>query len=227
MTDDTAPVVATVEGGEAVLRRSLQMKFFAAKQAIKNVSIASLEMKDGGKPRNPAHASITVGQVVGTIFDVQEKIGKLPNGDVSTSLLAIGEFEAVCYETGEVITTNAAYLPTYYLETARAAMSKDDCNRAILCALEIVMEATGKSVPYAYMVRPLIQRRPENPLNRLKAELQRHGRLRLPPPPEASHEVDTLAAGALEGVTSEPEYETTTAEESASVDVDPPKSKGK
>jgi hypothetical protein len=176
---ETVGTVATEQGN---LKRSLQMKMFASPKLKKEVvSVVYADANDQvGRQKYPK--GIAGGQVVGNIWEIKEKVGQLPDGTSKMSLLAIGEFEAVSYETGEVFNSTAAYLPGYYLETVKSMMEKGGAE-AIVCALEIVLVPTGKSVPFAYEVRNLITRRPDNPINRLKAEMQAAGRLRLAPPP--------------------------------------------
>lgn len=172
MSEVTAQEQSTegsVAADEGNLKRSLQMKMFSSKK-IQGRVIAE-------------EKSIALGQVIGTIFAIKEKVGTLPNGETKVSLLAFGDFEAVNYETGEVFQSTAAYLPGYYLETA-AEMLKASNSGALLIAIEIVLVPTGKNIPVAYEVRNLVRRRPNSPLNMLKAELAATNRLRLPKPTE-------------------------------------------
>lgn len=172
MTDENS-----VAADEGTTKRSIQMKMFTTPKQHKEVAF-----------KNEAQ---TVGQIIGEIFSVKEKVGTLPGGDSKVSLLAFGDFEAVNYTTGEVFQSTAAYLPQYYLETVQAMLEKPDVH-SLLFAVEIVVAPTGKTIPTAYEVRNLVRRRPENAVNLLKAELAKAGRLRLPPPTERS-------AGAIEG----------------------------
>ena len=152
------------------LKRSLQMKMFASQRDKNAVAHSGKEMP--------------LGQIVGVIFDVKKKIGTLPDGTQKESRLAIGDFEAMVYKTGEVYNSTAAYLPDYFLETVESILEKSN-EGAVMCAIELVLVPTGKSIPVAYEVKNLAVRRPENPINILKAELANAGRLRLPPPPAA------------------------------------------
>ena len=163
-TSDQASVVPLAE--QATLKRSIQNKQFATADDKAEVAFKKI--------------SKTLGQIVGQVFMIKEKTGELPSGEVKTSLLAIGDFEAVNYATGEVITSTSWYGPGYFMETLQSF--KEAGAQAIDVAVEIVLVPTGKSIPVAYEVRPLIARRPENKLNQLKLELQRAGRLRLPAP---------------------------------------------
>jgi len=148
---------------------------------------------------------LAVGQIVGEIFDVKEKLGTLPSGEVKSSLLAIGSFEAVVYETGEVMESTAAYLPGYYLDTVKSMLDRGA--NAIAFAVEILLVPTGKSIPLAYEVKNLIRRRPDNVINKLKAEMASANMLRLPPPEKVA------AADPDEVLAIEAQYEDVTPDE--------------
>lgn len=176
---------AAVETLEAKLKRSFQMKMF-----FNDVQKAKLSLnKAENKP--DAECEAAGGTIIGRIFEVKEKQGELPNGETNISLVAIGEFECVKYETGEIFEAPAAYLPGYYLESAKAALEKMvDGNAAIELAAEILCVATGKSVPFAYEIRNLIPREANSPMNKLKQRLAAAGKLRGLPPPIATLALD-------------------------------------
>lgn len=185
------------------MKRSIQMKMFASTTDHAEMALAQSKM-----PAGQFTVSRTLGQIIGNIFDVKVKSGELPDGTTKESLLAVGEFEGVVYATGKVVSSTSAYLPAYYLEVVQSILAKDP-TASVLCAVEIVLAPTGKSIPTAYEVRNLVRRRPDNPLNALKLEMAAAGRLRLPPPTERDPnqviEGEVLAiaelaeAGALEG----------------------------
>lgn len=159
----------SVAADEGRLKRSIQMKMFLS-PALKKQLLGM-----------DANQSIPLGQIVGEIFSVKEKPGTLPDGTPKMSLLALGDFEGMVYETGEVFTSAAAYLPGYYLEVVEA-MLKSSGSQSIVFGIEVVGVNTGKSIPYAYEVTNLARRRPDNPINALKLEMAKAGRLRLPTP---------------------------------------------
>lgn len=168
---------ASVAPEQGTQKRAIQMKMFSTPKIKSKVAYDFEQTNDIVK------SSAAVGQIVGQIFAVSERKFTLQDGSASTALMAVGDFEGVVYETGEVITSGSAYLPRYYLETVDAIL-KANVNAAPVVdfALEIVIVPTGKNIPIAYEVRNLISRRPENRLNQIKLELARHGRLRLPAP---------------------------------------------
>lgn len=184
---------------DPTLRRSIQSKFFISQRnRLKYQALCIAAVADN----KPAPEPIVLGSVVGGIFEVEERKGTLPNGDPSVSLCGIGDFQAVCYDSGEVADANAAYLPGYYLKTIRAMLAKGAT--AVDVACEIVLEPTGKEIPIQYSIRPLIARRSENVVERLKRELQTAGRLKGLPAPVAAMESQRLLAGEVRQVGDEP-----------------------
>jgi hypothetical protein len=173
ISEQAAPA-APIEGN---LKRAIQMKMFATDIQKARVALAYSEKK----PR--AEWDIAVGQLVGLITKVKEQTFEQKSGEINTALQALGEFEAVVFESGEVIESGVAYLPGYYLESVQALL-EDPTIHSVEVAVEIHLVATGKSIPVAYEVANLVKRRPESPLNRMKAEIAAAGRLRLPPPTE-------------------------------------------
>lgn len=198
----TAPSIsdqASVAPTEGNLKRSIQMSFFAKPSDHLKVGLAYSDDASATKG-DVGKSSKVLGQIVGYIGAVDQREGVLPNGEPSTSLVAIGEFEAVAYaKPDEVVQSLAAYLPRYYLESAAAALRNGVAG--IELAVEIVLVPTGKGVPTAYEVRNLIQREVDSPIERMKRKLAAANRLRLPPP---SAPVERVTTGELiDGTTGE------------------------
>jgi hypothetical protein len=162
-------------GADATLRRAIQMKMLTNKTQQAEVALAFQKTPD-----NLASHQLPVGQIVGRIFEVNERLFDV-GGEPQTRIYAVGEFEAMNYATGEVFESTVADLPSYFLESVRGALARND-GAAVLVGIEIVLCATGKSIPYAYEVRNLVPREADNPLNRIKALMAKKGTLRLPPP---------------------------------------------
>ena len=181
--------VETSEALEAKLKRSIVMKMFFTDKQKAEINLA----KANGDP--PEKCEVVGGTIIGRIFEVKEKQGELPNGEISVSLVAIGEFECVRHDTGEVWEAPAAYLPGYYLESAKAALEKSGDNEAIQMAAEVLCVATGKAVPFAYELRNVLPREVNSPMNQLKARLAKAGKLHKGLPPPVKHEpIDRLEA---------------------------------
>ncbi len=224
-------VVGSVAEADGNLKRSIQMAFFAKKKDHTEIAMyhATLNDPDSGGKTNAlftgkdgadrlaiAKNGKALGQIIGVVFDVQEKEGTLPDGSKKMSLLAIGDFEAVNYATGEVVNSGAAYLPGYFADTLKG-YQKATSGQPVELAVEIILTPTGKPIPTAYEVRPLIKRPADSPLNRIKESLQAAGRLRLPPP--VARTVVAIE-GTIDPDTSggEPEFEDEGEGEQASAD---------
>lgn len=177
MSDTNA--VAPVETTAGTIKRAIQMGYFRNDQAK-----AAVMLKQ----------STTLGQIIGTIYTVKEKIGEV-NGDVTRSLLAIGEFEAVIYATGEVMESASAYLPNYFLEAIKATLDAGGASYGITFAVEVVMVPTGKSIPFAYEVRNLAQKVAESPLQAMKRQLQAAGALKVSAPVALTADAATALIG--------------------------------
>lgn len=166
---------ATDQPADAIMRRAIQMKMFTNKTQQAEVALAKEKTPD-----DMASWQIPVGQIVGRVYEVNERTFEV-NGEPQMRLYAVGEFEAVNYATGEVMESTVADLPGYYIESIRGALARNN-GAAVLLGVEIVLSATGKSIPYAYEVRNLVPREADSPLNRIKMSIASKGKLRLPPP---------------------------------------------
>lgn len=131
----------------------------------------------GGKPGT----GLAIGQIIGRITGV-ETIHGVYKGEPTTSLLAIGAFEAVKYFDGTVIEPLGWYGPGYFLKTLQNMLRGDQFPNGIAVALEMWMVASGKEIPYSYEVKDLGTRAANDPLEDIKRKLASSGRLRLPAP---------------------------------------------
>lgn len=150
------------------VRRNLQMRWFASEQ----------DHLDVGYHKTPR----VLGQVVGAIFTVEERMGRLPSGEQKPSLVAIGKFEATNYATGEVVESFTAYLPQYYLQVVRGMLGQGV--QGVSFAIEIVLKPTMRPPPAiqtTYEIKNLARVQADDPVNLMKRELEATGRSRLSP----------------------------------------------
>ena len=172
---------ASVAPEAARQKRGLRMSWFADKADHLKVGLA---FEQGDSKGDVEKCALVCGQVVGVIYDVEERTFATNDGEVATSLVAVGDFEAAKYSTGEVVSVTSMGLPKYYLEAARAALGKSQ-SEAMMFAIEVALVPTGKQVPTAWEIKNLIPREVNSPINELKRRLASAGRLRLPPPTSA------------------------------------------
>src|ERR1700729_250059 len=96
------------------------------------------------------YAGDPVGQIIGHVTAVEIKEGTNPDGSPSTSYAAYGEFEAIVYETGQILESGCVYLPKYYaVEMQKALGSGATQNGNLLFGVEISMVPTGAMIPYS------------------------------------------------------------------------------
>lgn len=210
-TETTAETVnMNTPGADVALsRRSLQMRQFKSKATVTKC------VKE--------QVIVPVGQIVGLVYEVQTRMGALPDGTQKESPFCVGDFEATVYETGEVMQAHGAYLPKYYCDALQAMLTNPDgtarkgMQSGCGFAVEVVLEPLGldsnglpKTIAFAYGVKNLVRRKANDPIEMMKRELQAANRLRLPPPsneppPPAVIDYEALSGagevGALEGPT--------------------------
>ena len=141
---------ASVAPDVATSKRAIQRNWFAGKEdhdeVVAKNSPTFRATAEGSALGDKPFVKV-LGQVAGEIFKVDEREGQLRDGTPTKSVIAIGEFEAANYKSGEVIESYTAYLPKYYLETCKLALEAGA--KSVPFAIEIVLTPTGKSIPTA------------------------------------------------------------------------------
>lgn len=93
-----------------------------------------------------------VGRVFGICTGVEDKHNILPDGSTSRSAVLFGQFEYESAVTGEVGQASSAYLPLAYADALKAAFASDPDAKMIEVDVDIGVEATGKTIPYEWLV---------------------------------------------------------------------------
>jgi hypothetical protein len=149
----------------------ISSKFFRGSLSPDAINEKLVEMKIN-KQANYLPLGKLIGHAVGfeeTI--VPDDMPKLANKK-ENSILLIGKFEAICYETGEVKEAAGAYLPTYFRKMVQGQIDAGKANgEGALFAIEMGAELTGRTIPWAWVVTNLIPDDVESPMGRLKAKL--------------------------------------------------------
>ena len=112
---------------------------------------------------------VMLGRVFGFITGVGEKKGTLPNGEASVSIVCNGSFETENYVDGEVSQASSVYYPSSFSEQIKAMFAADPDLKVVEVDTDIGVEATGKSIPYTWVVVNHIEGAAVTPLKRLKA----------------------------------------------------------
>jgi len=159
---ETAPPQGTT-GVRA--RRAIMMREFIPSQDFVNKEVIA---KGKG-------TLVILGRVFGFVTGVTEKAGKLPNGEPSVSIVANGQFETENYQTGEISQASSVYLPAAAAEALKAQFAADPDVKVVEIDMDVGLEATGKTIPYAWYVANHVEGKEATPLRALKARRGRPG----------------------------------------------------
>lgn len=151
---ETQTADAPAEGVRA--RRAFMPKLFLPNKDWINVNLVS---KGQG-------TRATIGRVFGTCFETQDKKGTLPNGEPSTTIALVGAFEAISYISGEIMSVTNAYLPMAYAEKVKSVFAANPEIKVVEIDCDIGLEATGKTIPYEWVVTAFLEGKE---MERLKA----------------------------------------------------------
>jgi hypothetical protein len=111
---------------------------------------------------------VLIGRIYGIVTGVSEKQNVLPNGELATSIVTQGLMESESYLTGEMAEANGAFLPGAISDKFKAMFAADEHLRSIEIDLDIGVEATGKSIPYTWVVIQHVEGEKLEPLKRLR-----------------------------------------------------------
>jgi len=152
------------EASEGVRAR----RAFMLKQFIPNPDWINVNIVAKGKG-----TQVTVGRVYGTCLGYEDKVNTLPDGSPSQSVALKGIFQAESYLTGELSEFTVAYLPAAYSEKVKAVFVSDQSIKLVELDCDIGLEATGKTIPYEWVVTAYIE---GQEMARLKALRNRRAR---------------------------------------------------
>ena len=95
---------------------------------------------------------VTLGRVYGAITGWEEKNNTLNDGKVISSICLKGSIMTESYLTGEIGASTSAYLPEVYAEKVKALFLSDANIRVVELDCDVGVEATGKSIPYEWVI---------------------------------------------------------------------------
>jgi hypothetical protein len=155
-----------------------------------------------GAQHEPGHV-LWLGQIIGTVRSAKEKMVAQPGGEMTRSVEFEGYCESFVYHADQKKSAPSVYLPhaiSNELEMVLGAEQKANPAATVSFAIEVGIEATGKTIPYAWRVRAF-HKQTVDPLADIRAMI---------PPP--SKKVVTLnaptTAPMIEGEKSPPVTET-------------------
>lgn len=112
---------------------------------------------------------IIAGRMFGMCTKTEEKTNRLPNGEQSISIVMTGMFRIENGITGEVSDVTQAYLPMAFAEQVAQAFAVGGQEvKAVEVDVDIGCEATGKTIPYEWLVISHLDGVASNFLNRMR-----------------------------------------------------------
>lgn len=136
VTADTGSV--ETDGTRA--RRAIMLKQFVPNPDWINVNVVA-----GGKGTRA-----TLGRIYGVATGYERKNNTLPDGTISASIFVKGMFQSEGYVTGELSEASGVYFPMAYAEKIAACFDMKVTTVEVDC--DIGLEATGKTIPYEWIV---------------------------------------------------------------------------
>ena len=158
-TVEAAPAPQASTGVRA--RRAIMLKEFIPAPGVDWINKNVVSAGKGTK--------VMLGRVFGFVTGVSEKAGTLPNGEKSVSIVCNGQFETENYVYGEISSASAVYFPSSFSEQIKAMFASDPDLKVVEVDTDIGVEATGKSIPYTWVVVNHIEGEAVTPLKKLKA----------------------------------------------------------
>lgn len=99
-----------------------------------------------------AKTQALVGRIFGVATGYEEKASKLPDGSQSMILAIKGSFQYESYVTGEFGEGTMVYFPRAYAEKIKAVFDIEKTIEVVEVDADIGLEATGKTIPYEWVV---------------------------------------------------------------------------
>lgn len=123
-------------------RRALAMKNLIPDQDWINKNVVA-----GGKGTQGL-----VGRIFGVATSTETKDTVLPDGTPSQTIAVKGSFQAESYLTGEITEATLVYFPRVYAEKIVTVFAVDENVKVVEVDCDIGLEATGKTIPYEWVV---------------------------------------------------------------------------
>lgn len=95
---------------------------------------------------------VTLGRIFGVCTGWEAKQNTLPDGKVVDSIVAKGTFQSESYLTGEVGDASLVFFPMAYAEKIKAVFESDASIKVLEVDCDVGLEATGKTIPYEWVV---------------------------------------------------------------------------
>lgn len=161
--DDTYAEASVVQDGDedAPVRsvRAISMKAFLPPEGQSWINKTIVSQGKGFQKM--------LGRMYGMAARTERKVND-HQGKQLTSVSLIGAFECVVFETGEVISASQVYLPMAFAEQVEASLSLDGVSN-VQIDVDVGIEATGKTIPYEWVIYSHLAGAAQKALRRLRA----------------------------------------------------------
>ncbi len=148
-----AEAPATQEGVRA--RRAIMLKHFLPGDGIDWINKNVVAQGKGTRA--------TFGRIYGVCTGYEIRTGALPDGTPSQSIALNGDFETENFMTGEIGSGTLAFIPAAYSEKVKAIFDSNAVTnsegtvtgnlvRSVEIDIDVGVEATGKTIPYEWVV---------------------------------------------------------------------------
>lgn len=186
-TETETAATETPATGEAKGMRS--RRALMLKQFLPNADWINTQVVAKGKG-----TKVVVGRIYGVATGFEDKINTLPDGSTAASIAIKGVFQSESYLTGEVGEATNVYFPMAYAEKIKALFETDETVRVVEVDTDIGLEATGKTIPYEWVVVAFVEGEEMAALKRLRNSRGRPANApALPAPNENKSLTDQLA----------------------------------
>lgn len=118
-----------------------------------------------------------VGRIYGMATSASRKTNTLPDGSLAESISVSGVFSAESYLTGEISEASNVYFPMAYAEKLEALFISQPDIKVIEVDTDIGLEATGKTIPYEWIIIAYREGEEMAALKRLKNSRKRPDQL--------------------------------------------------
>jgi hypothetical protein len=147
-TQSVSPQAAATGAVESVTTEGVRARrAFMLKQLIPDQDWIMKNVVANGKGTRA-----TIGRVWGIANGCTDKVNTLPDGSPSSSIVLQGAFNTESYITGELSEASNAYLPMAYAEKLKALFAADKSIQVIEVDCDVGIEATGKTIPYEWVI---------------------------------------------------------------------------
>lgn len=143
--DDIQPAPVEVESGSVETEGVRARRAIMLKQFLPNPDWINVNVVAGGKGTRA-----TIGRIFGIATGTSRKTNTLPDGSVSESIFVSGMFQSEGFLTGEIGEASGVYFPMAYAEKIEALFKMGVKTVEVDC--DVGLEATGKTIPYEWVV---------------------------------------------------------------------------